>query len=320
MSTLQTTLDLTKLKPLTSDQYDAARAKALDRVSQRIGQRPRRDDFKRELAPLWTVLDIIALVVFTAALVVSSVHILSHMGHLAAASYDATGQATAGTVIGRDFFVAVHQWMLIPLAEGSMILFLILFGMTRGGWRKGVYLLLAALAVVFVLVANWQSGIGTLESLLAPAFTIGIGLKLELLIVQSLNRRRDIDARYIEAVNVFEAASQDASQHPDFAPFFRQEIWQALMLIQTNRPYKEAPNGFKVAAVQREQQRDNWAANFENQPTVTAFEIDQPTTPPRRLKNHVEAQPAYEGVNNPDFLAQPPVLTTNGNGNGNGRH
>lgn len=257
------------LKALTIAQYDECRARALERVSKRIGDKPTRQQFQRELGRLWTVLDIIALVVFIPALVVSSIHIISHMGHLAETSYLNSTQASAGTIVSRDLFVAVHQWMLIPLAEGSMILFLVMFGQSRKGWRRWVYFALAMLAGVFVLVANWQSGIGLLESLLAPAFTIGIGLKLEHLIVQTLRRKEEVDSRYLQALAVYEAATHDPAQHPDFTQLLWTEIWQKLVSLKANAGFVDAPPGFKQAAVKRELQKDQWA--IEEVAPVTEF-------------------------------------------------
>lgn len=288
-----TAFDLSRVKPLTTDQYDAARAKALERVKQRIGTKPQRRDFERELGHLWTALDVIAVLVFGAALIVSSLHIIAHMGKLADASYSATAQAQAGTVISRDLFVAAHQWMLIPLAEGSMILFLVMFGMTAKSWRRWVYFVLALIAVVFVIVANWQSGIGVLESLLPPAFTIGIGLKLEALIVEGLKRRDTVTARYLEALHTWETSSQDASKHPDFLPILKQELWQKLVSLKANQDFKDAPPPLKAAAVYREMQRDLWA--YE---TPTGLDDQTPQ----------EMQPVPLSVT-------PPVMTsTNGNG------
>lgn len=257
------------LKPLTTEQYDRAREATLKRVEKRVGERPERKQFNRELARLWTILDVIAGIVFIAALVVSSTHIIVHMGLLADASYQAN-QASGGTVIGHDVFVSLHQWMLIPLAEGSMLLFVVMYGLTRDNWRRWVYLILAILAVVFVLVANWQSGIGLLESMLPPAFTIGIGLKLEHLVIQSLKRRAEVDKRYTEALEIWEAAHQDATKHPDYTSLLKQEIWQALMKLKANAAFIEAPTPFKLAAVRREMERDTWA-QYEGQ-VVTSFE------------------------------------------------
>ncbi len=267
------TYTLNDLKALTLDQYDGCKAKALERTQRRIGERPTRRQFERELGRLWTVLDILALFVFIPALVVSSIHIISHMGKLAEASYAATGQAAAGTIISQDLFVAAHQWMLIPLAEGSMILFTVLFGLTRANWRRWVFLALAAVAVTFVLVANWQSGIGLLESVLAPLFTIGIGFKLEHLIVQAVKRRKEVDDRYLTALDVWEKATTDATQHPDYPAILKQEIWQAIVKLKANQAFADAPSGFKHAAVRREQARDQWAYGEEQ--TVMEFQAEE---------------------------------------------
>jgi hypothetical protein len=102
--------DLNGLKPLSTDQYDQCRERALARVKSRIGGRPLREDFRRDLFPLWTILDVLALLVFIPAFMVSSIHIITHMGKLAADSYTAVVQASAGTVIGRDFYTAAHQF------------------------------------------------------------------------------------------------------------------------------------------------------------------------------------------------------------------
>lgn len=263
------TLTIEAMKPLTVLQYEECREKTLDRVGKRIGDKPKRKQFQRELAPLWTILDVIALIVFIPALLVSSVHIISHMGVLANQSYQVAGLSQAGTIISRDAYVAIHQWFMIPLAEGSMILFMVLFGLTRDGWRRWVYLILATVALLFVTVANWQSGIGSLEALLAPIFTIGIGLKLELLIVQMMKRRKEVDDLYLKAVGIWEAATNDATSHPDYIPLLRQQVWDAL--AKKNRDYVDAPRGFKYGAVEREMARDRWA--YEPEP---ALEVYQP--------------------------------------------
>ena len=262
-------LTLNELKPLTIEQYDQCRGRALERVTKRIGDKPTRQRFMRELGPVWTMLDIIAVVVFIPAFIISSIHIIAHMGHLSEESFNASIQAGAGVVFGRDLYIALHQLMAIPLAEGSLILFLVMFGMSsRNGWRRWVYLALATLAGVFVLVANWQSGIGLLESLLAPAFTIGIGLKLEHLIVQTVSRRRAVDTQYLEALAIYEAATVEPASHPDFMPMFRQALWEKLVSLKANEAFREAPAGFKHLAVKRELSREEWASG-EAEPVDT---------------------------------------------------
>jgi len=295
---------LDRLKPLTSDQYDQCRAKALDRVQNRIGSRPRRADFVRELGSIVTILDWLALLVFGSALTVSSIHIINHMGQLARASYNTFTQVGAGTVIGADFYTAAHQWAVIPLAEGSMILFLVMFGMSGRTWRKWVYLFLAATAVVFVIVANWQSNIGILESLLAPIFTVGIGLKLENLIVLSLKRRDEVSERYLKALAIYEAASKDATKHPEYIPLMKQEIWQKLTSLPSNREFRDAPAGFRHAAVSREMERDSWAyATFAPAP-VTA--LPAASLPPAQAFTPTQ-QPAYVPASAPPPVPVQPV-------------
>lgn len=250
---------LDKLKPLNSDQYDAARRKALERVHARIGEKPKRTDFQRELGSIFTPLDMLALGVFVPAFTVSSIHILQHMGALANASYATIATYSNGTVIGRDFYIAAHQWATVPLAESSMLLFLVMFAMTpRGNWRKWVFLVLACVATAFVIAANAGAGMG-LESLLAPVFTIGVGLHLEGLIVRLLERREDVNTRYLAALTTWEAASKDATKHPDYLPILKQEIWARLMALTSNRQFADAPVAFKHAAVRREMQRDTWS-------------------------------------------------------------
>ncbi len=308
-----TTYTLADLKQLTLDQYDACKERALERTHKRIGERPTRKQFERELGRLWTMLDLIALVVFACALVVSSAHIIIHMGKLASASFDATG---AAAFMPKEVFVAIHQWALIPLAEGSLILFTVMFSVTHHTWRRWLYLLLAAVAVTFVLVANLQSGIGLLESILAPAFTIGIGLKLEMLIVQSLKRRREVDQKYQEAMNIYEAATQDATAHPTYSRHLMQEIWQKLMSLKANQVFADAPPGFKRLAVEREMKRENWMDDTSERVDVVEVEA-----PPKEVKAE---NPQVPFGNLVPVLAEsasmPMMLHANGHGtNGTGK-
>lgn len=282
-------MQLKDLKALTTLQRDECKGNAVRRVERNIGEqpvladfqrhigeRPTREQFSLDLGRLWTALDVLAGVIFVPSLAVSSIHIIAYVGYLANVAYNTIEQTTSGTAFTRELYVAAHQWALIPLAEGSMILFLVMFGVSKDGWRRWVYLLLALLAVGFVLVSNLSSGLGVLISVLAPAFTIGIGLKLEHLILQYLRRDHDITRRYLEAdtawktdvenskndyvqaLAIWEAATADATQHPDYLPYLMNEIWAALMKPKGNQWAVEASPGFKRAAVMRELARENW--------------------------------------------------------------
>ncbi|MDX2161159.1 MAG: hypothetical protein SF162_07540 [bacterium] len=253
-----------ELKQLTFDQYEQARAAAVERVKARIGAKPMRDQFKRELGSIWTPLDTLAMIVFAAAFAISSAHIITHMGKLAASSYRA--DYVGGIIFSAEMYILFHQVGMIFLAEASMILFMVLHGISsadrigRAAWARqaSMPLALAIVAAVFVFLANVQSGIGILESIMPPIFTVGIGLRLERLIVDLIERRRQIDQKYLGAMDIYESASADPERHPDFERVLRQSVWEKLISLPSNKAYRDAPAAFKAAAVRRETERDSW--------------------------------------------------------------
>lgn len=299
---------LTELKELTTAQYDACREAALKRVAGRIGEKPTRQAFQRELGSLWTPLDLLALVVFVAALAVSSVHIITHMSQLSEASYKAT---SAGLIVDSQTYAVVHQLSMIALAEASMLLFMTIHAMSapkRAGrpawqrWMSGT-LLLAIIAAVFVFVANIQSGIGILESIMPPVFTIGLGLHFERLIVESMTRRADVTRRYLAALDVWEVSSKDHTKHPEYKPLLAQELWQKLVSLKPNAAHVDAPASFKAAAVRRELAKEAWAHELG---------ADLPSVPSAPA---VVAREVAVGVV-PLVVTTPPAVAVNSNGNG----
>lgn len=224
------------LRPLTQEERQAAQTAARAAVIRDAGERPTRDQFRRELGSLFTLLDILALLVFIPALLVSSVHIIQHMGALAAASLQSEIVYSTGTVIHPDLYTTIHQWALIPLAEASMLLFLVMYAMNGNTRRKYVYLALAVVALVFVAAANVQSGISWFESILPAVFTIGVGFHLENLIVRQLKRRDDINSRYLEALTNWETATANPEQHAQYTQRYANALRDAL--IKANRARK----------------------------------------------------------------------------------
>ena len=65
--------------PLPSDRRRKAKQRTADIIHDRIGDKPRRADFVRDVANTTNVLDIIAMIVFTMAFIASSIHIMQHM-------------------------------------------------------------------------------------------------------------------------------------------------------------------------------------------------------------------------------------------------
>lgn len=303
---------LSDLRQLTTLQFGECKDRAEKRVQRHLGDKPKREQFQRELGRLWTVLDVLALIVFIPALLISSIHIVTHVGSLSGAAFDGLQQASSGTVLGRDLFVAAHQWLLIPLAEGSMILFLVMFGVSKDGWRRWVYFVLAGLAVLFVLTANLSSGLGLLESALAPAFTIGIGLKLEHLIMQHLKRSTEVTRKYLESLAVWEVATADATAHPQYRPYLMNEVWAALMKPKGNQWAMEANPGFKRAAVERELERERWTT-ADVQP-VTVFTPQPEEVRPVAAPKEVDLEPMPVGNDGGilDLNGTQPITSANG--------
>lgn len=267
------------IKPLNTDQYQAAVDRALSRVKHKIGDRPTRKQFQRELGRVWTVLDILAIVIFIAAFAISSAHIITHMGALASASFESR---TGGIVLDENTYVYIHQVGMMLLAEASMLLFMVMHGLSSAQ-RKGrlrflsLPLLLALVAAVFVFISNWQSNIGLLEALMPPVFTVGIGLRLEYLIVILLSQRAEVDRQYTAAINEYDLAMKDPTSHPAYAGFLKMELWQAL--AQINRDQRDAPTGVKQLAVRRELERDLWT-KMSDQPIPEDYHQPKLKAPP----------------------------------------
>jgi len=262
-------IPLTKVRGLTNREYDMCRDEAIERLKAKAGAKPQRKDFQRNYEPLFSVLDIFALLVGLSAWAVSSAHILIHTGQMAYASYQTVNQsAYAGTLWDATFYGNLHQVGFIVLAETSMLLFAVMWSATKPRRRPDQHLLaymlqsvlsipfwLAVMTAVFVVVANVQSGVGALESILPPAVTIGLGIYAEGKLAELLRRRQEVTARYLKELANWEAAQRNIEHHPDFLPFFRQAL--AAKIQRKNQD--EMPLIVLRQAVVREMQREIWA-------------------------------------------------------------
>lgn len=256
-------MNLDDLKELTGQQYDQCKARAIERVQQRIGAKPTRKQYSREYAPLFGILDVLAGLIFIAALAVSSLHILAYSGKEATTSYTTAATAlTAGITVDQHTYSVIHQIGFILLAEAAMLLFFVLF-QTRRGLERWSSLTLALLAMVFVIVANLSSGLNAFLAILAPLFTIGVGFRLESLVAEGLRRNADIDRRYNEALTIWERAQDDITTHPDYRPLLVAEIWSKLISLKANASFADAPAAFRHAAVRREMEREAWAYSID---------------------------------------------------------
>lgn len=267
---------LAALKPLTLTQYDQAKTAALARVKPLIGEKPDRKMVARDQGKLLTPLDWLALVVFIAALVISSVHIIHHAGKLAQTACKATTETIPGISIAPDTCVKFHQGGFIFLSEASMLLFMVSWrvGKPKEPVRKRVPILgleidthlfsvplaLALLAMSFVLLANVSSGLTLLEAVMPPIFTIGIGFHVEHIITETIRREAELMTKLRHRLAIWEAADDDPTSHPAYRQLLLREIWEMLIKVKENRELIDVPGTFKYAAVQRELLRDGWAA------------------------------------------------------------
>lgn len=290
---------LNTLRPLTQEERQTAQTAARAAVIRAAGDRPERKAFQRELGSIFTLLDYLALVVFVPALIVSSVHIIYHMGMLAAASYAPVTTEVTGTVINGSLYIAIHQWALIPLAEASMLLFLVMYAMNGETRRKYVYLALAGAALLFVAIANLKSGIAFFESVLPAIFTIGVGFHLETLIVRQLKRRDEINSRYLEALHSWEVATANPEQHKEYMQRYANALKDALTRANARRAaFKDLTVAQWRLLVKREIAADNWYGDDVDLPTgganplpLAESVVNHSGNIPPTLVDHASIQP-----------------------------
>jgi len=256
-------------KHLTPLEYDRARTKAGKRTQDKIGDKPTRDQFKREYGSVFTIMDIFAAVIFIAAWIISSTHIISLMTDQAITTYKS---ADAGLVISQEVYTLTHQVGMVFLAEASAILFMVMYSRMR----YPIFLGMAALASLFVLYANVVSGLNLFIAVLPPVFTLGIGYRLEQIIAEILQRRADLDSKYTDALNTWQAASEDYKQHPDYIPALLQEVYAA---VERKNSWTQLQPGQKRQVAEQEIQRHEWtgAAPIDFQEEAAADQ--QPAVP-----------------------------------------
>lgn len=257
-------LFLDDIQQLTLDQYDNCKALVVQRVQNLIGPKPTRKELSRDEGQLLTPLDWIAFAVFIPAFIVSSVHIINHVGKMASTSFQ-SAQYTVGITFETWLYTVIHQVGFVFLAEASMLLFLVTWRMTLKPETKWYHftpmtnLLLSVVAMIFVIVSNISSGLSPLEAVMPPIFTIGIGFHLEKIIVEFIRRRESLTKRLTEALDFWEKAQEDPSKHPEYRPLLVREIWEKLVRLKANRDYADVSPILKWSAVNREMERDTWA-------------------------------------------------------------
>lgn len=219
--------------------------------------------------------DWLGFVVFLASLAVSTMHVVDRMGEMALNTYHQVAGGR-GIIVPEWLYVVTHQVGYLLLAESSMILFMVRWRLwsrhqpkatliQRGRLLLSVDLLLAVLAMAFILVVNISSGLGLLEAVMPPFFTIGLGFSLEHLVVEWLERRERLAARLSKAYDAWEISVNEPTKHKDYRKVEAQYIWDAI--ASKNRRYTDVENTpilQRLQAIQREQERDTWLEKAEN--------------------------------------------------------
>jgi len=317
---------LQAIQPLNVAQYEACKDRAGEVLRQHAGRKPHRADYETDNAPIWGLWDIPAVVIMLAALLLSTGHVMTHMGKLAAETYPAAG-GLAGDLWDLATYGRVHQYAAIALSEAAVLLFVMLFKHVslpnRGsGFRAyagpitlgATFLVLAVMAALFVFNANLQSGTGLIESLLPPALTLGLGLYLETKLATALANREAVTRAYREALAVWQEAQRDITTHPDYRATLRKVLAEALLQLPHNRAIP-IPQDVLALAVARELYRDEiWTRSDRPDLAVIARMTRDGAA------NFTGGAMAAPSVANPTPTGQPEALqlaspSRNGNGN-----
>lgn len=330
MSHVISTVDsIRQVQPLSVAQYEQAKLEAEQAVRAKAGKRPKRSDFAFEAAPIWSLWDIPALIIMLAALLLSSAHIMTHMGKQAAETYPLATRLV-GDLWDRATYGRVHQYAALAMAEAAVLLFMMLFAALpkprsgdywdRAGWlgQKALFLVLAVGAGLFVFNANLQAGTGWLESVLPPALTLGLGLYLETKLRATLERQNAITAQYREALHLWQQAQQNIAEHPDYRPILRKVIADKLQQLPGNVGL-DIPYDVLAEAVAREILRDELWQRSDRAYMATVSRKVQ--TGGAGWQGHSAERAPVAPAQHPQLIV--PEVVGNGNGkragNGNGK-
>ena len=247
-----TTLNLEDVKQLSVEQYAKVHEKAVSHVLRLIGDKPLRDQYKRDHEPIWGFMEWLMVFVFLAAAIISTTHILQYIGGEAARSFAENGNTPNTVEIPANWFNGINQTMYVVLAEFAMLL----FG-TGALYEKRLFIrfmfgVLALGATVFVIIANLESGIQWYIAILPPAFTIGLSPFLDRKLIKTLKRRRAVTIAHQEALSKWEVLTETPEQHTQFLPTLRLMVWEKLVSLKANAEYRKAPAQLRQRAADRE--------------------------------------------------------------------
>jgi hypothetical protein len=219
---------MTEIKHLTVNQYEQAVTRARAAVLKRAGDEPERSSYAMSYEPLVTWLDGLIAVVFGAAFVISAIHMFA----FAAGQAAITHTETAGISPTLAASTVAMQLASVLLAEFAMLAFFTYGGveLKRGHRGYGItYYALGALAAAFVFYVNLASGAMLLMAVIPPVVTVGIGFRLEAILMEYIRRQDEINTRYQAAMADWNAARDDVTQHSEYMPMLQRIVWESLL-------------------------------------------------------------------------------------------
>jgi hypothetical protein len=74
-----------------------------------------------------------------------------------------------------------------------------------------------------------------------------------------LSRREELSIRYQEKIQLWEATNEEPEKSETYRLLLMREVWDKLSRLKDNRPYQDISKSIRLAAVEREMERDSWA-------------------------------------------------------------
>lgn len=285
---------ISNIKQLNSEQYTRCRENALKLVKRRIGEKPSRKQFEKEYAPILTILDKLAFLVFLSSFAISATHIFIFSGEQANTSYVSAVGTILGVSIPSFLFGITHQLGFLVLSEASTILFATMASLAKGR-EKYLLWFLALCAAGFVLMANLNSNLHPFLGVLTPIFTLGTSTKLKTYFVEKIRRNNEIDAKYHEALEQWQIGTSEPEKHPMYKNLFAAELWSKLSSLKANVDWIAADNETKRLAVLREIEiHENVFGNLDMPVLTNAF---LPATQPiHSMNGHSKIVPINQDI------------------------
>lgn len=256
-----------QIRPLTQEKRQDAIAAAQQAVIRAVGDRHTASRYPQSVTRLINVLCIVLLL---AAFTPSAIRLF------------VIGSQTFGAAVPSDVAKIAVGIATVLTAEIGQVVFSLALA-TLGTTRSARRLLYASMgmATAIALVGNVQvalpghhtSPFAWLESIAPPLLVLSTAYVLKEQLLESIETRHANERAYQEAVNLWQAATANPENHPQWMQFYANALRDAIR--KTNSRRKDALASLNTgdwrALVYRELQADNWYA----EPTVELVSEDQ---------------------------------------------